>query len=311
MRRAAPWILAAPWIAWALGRTFAVDEAIPAAAAVLAFTPYAAVTAAIPLIVALALRRWRLAAATLVAAALLAGAVVPRAIDDIDTQPRGYEPITVLSSNLYLGRGDTADVLRLARREKADVLVLLEISAATLDRANVAGLRTQYPHAMAEPRPGGTGAAIFSRLPLTEIRPTTTARYPGPTADVELPGGRTVRIQAVHPPPPVGREQSRTWRGELRKLPAGPRTDRPSILAGDFNATLDHHELRRILGKGYTDAAAALGEGLKPTWPVGRTALPITIDHVLATSQLEPQRYTTTEISRSDHRAITARFAVR
>ena len=31
------------------------------------------------------------------------------------------------------------------------------------------------------------------------------------------------------------------------------------ILAGDFNATLDHAELRRLIGRGYHDAAEQAG----------------------------------------------------
>jgi endonuclease/exonuclease/phosphatase (EEP) superfamily protein YafD len=311
MRRAAPWILAAPWIVWALWRTLGLDGEVPFTAAIVAFTPYAALTAAIPLLVALVLRRWRLALVALATLGVLALAVLPRAFGAPERVAPGTPTLTVVSSNLYLGRGDTADVVRLARRSDADVVVLLEADAAALDRARVAGLHDAYPHAMAEPRPGGTGSAIFSRLPLTKVQPTVRAPMSQPTADVRLRGGRTVRIQAVHPAPPVGRDQSRQWRRTLRALPAGGDPRGPSVLAGDFNATLDHHELRRLLDRGYADAAAGLGAGLQPTWPVGRTALPITIDHVLATRELRPQHYEAVEITRSDHRAVVARLALR
>jgi hypothetical protein len=39
------------------------------------------------------------------------------------------------------------------------------------------------------------------------------------------------------------------------------------LIAGDFNATLDHRVLRRLLGRGYADAADAAGDGLTWTWP--------------------------------------------
>lgn len=311
MRRAAPWILAAPWIVWALWRTLGVDRAVPFTAAIVAFTPYAALTAAVPLLVALVLRRWRAALATLAALVLLAMAVQSRAFGGPATVPPGTPSFTVVTSNLYLGRGDTADVVRLARRSDADVVVLLEIDDAALDRARAAGLRDAYPHAHTEPRPGGTGSAILSRAPIERAYATTDRAYSQPAADIRLAGGGTVRVQAVHPPPPVGRDQARAWRQTLRALPVGGRPRGPSVLAGDFNATLDHHELRRLLDTGYTDAADALGEGLQPTWPVGRAALPITIDHVLGSEELRPQAYDAIEITRSDHRAVVARFAVR
>ena len=57
------------------------------------------------------------------------------------------------------------------------------------------------------------------------------------------------------------------WTADLRDEPAADPANRATILAGDFNATLDHVELRRLLGTGYRDAAASLGRGLTPTWP--------------------------------------------
>ncbi len=37
-------------------------------------------------------------------------------------------------------------------------------------------------------------------------------------------------------------------------------------MAGDFNATLDHPELRRLLTRGWRDAGRERGEALEPTW---------------------------------------------
>jgi len=61
----------APWAAWAIGRTLGLDRVHPLIA-VVAFTPYAAVTAPIPVLVALALRRRAAAVVALVAAVLAA-----------------------------------------------------------------------------------------------------------------------------------------------------------------------------------------------------------------------------------------------
>lgn len=308
MRRALPWILAAPWVAWALGRTVGVDRAVPWLAAGIAFTPYAAVTAVVPLVVALVLRAWRPAIVCALTLVLFALAVLPRALGD--APDAGDRTITVMASNLWLGSARTAQVLDIARREDVDVLVLVELSNDAWSRLRAAGLERTFPHAMVESRLGGTGSAIFSRHPLTPFERTVTAKVTQPTADVRTPHG-TVRVQAVHPPPPIGRERSELWRELLGGLPAGGRTDVPSVLAGDFNATLDHRALRRILGEGYTDAADALGAGLQPTWPVGRRGLPLTIDHVLSTDALVPVAYRTREISGSDHRAVIARLALR
>ena len=55
------------------------------------------------------------------------------------------------------------------------------------------------------------------------------------------------------------------------------------VLLGDFNATLDHAPLRRLLGTGYRDAADVRGAGFTPTWPYDGKPVPgVTLDHVLA-----------------------------
>ena len=75
-----------------------------------------------------------------------------------------------------------------------------------------------------------------------------------PEAVMEVPGADAVRVKAVHPRPPISGWGEQDWRRELRELP-GPSADgMPRILAGDFNGTLDHREIRRVLDRGYYDA---------------------------------------------------------
>ena len=63
-----------------------------------------------------------------------------------------------------------------------------------------------------------------------------------------------------------------------------PPGDLPRVLAGDFNATLDHAVFRDVLRLGYADAALQVGQALTPTWgPPGRRAV-LTLDHVLVTA---------------------------
>ena len=73
------------------------------------------------------------------------------------------------------------------------------------------------------------------------------------------------------------------WRDDLRALPPATPEGAVRILTGDFNATLDHAELRRVIDRGYEDAADEVGSGLRATWPAGRRfPPPVTIDHVIA-----------------------------
>ena len=102
----------------------------------------------------------------------------------------------------------------------------------------------------------------------------------------------------------------RSWTAILRALPAPLQDGHRHVLMGDFNATLDHRELRRVLDLGYTDAADATGEGLVPTFPVGALPSLITIDHVLIPRGVLVRRLSVYKVARSDHRAVVAELVL-
>jgi endonuclease/exonuclease/phosphatase (EEP) superfamily protein YafD len=80
------------------------------------------------------------------------------------------------------------------------------------------------------------------------------------------------------------------------------------VLAGDFNATLDHALLRRLLDTGYRDAAATVGAGLVGTWGPydGDPIPPVVIDHVLADRRVGVVAVSVHRVPGSDHRAVLA-----
>jgi len=73
--------LVAPWVAWAAVRLLGLDVGHPFVAAV-TFTPYVAVTAWLPVVAALGLRRRGVALVGVAAASILAAAVLPRALGE-------------------------------------------------------------------------------------------------------------------------------------------------------------------------------------------------------------------------------------
>lgn len=83
------------------------------------------------------------------------------------------------------------------------------------------------------------------------------------------------------------------------------------MLIGDFNATLDHSQLRELLDRGYRDAGDVAGKGLEPTWPNNGSLGPlITIDHVLADRRLGIVKYGVGDLPGSDHRPVWAELAL-
>ena len=129
---------------------------------------------------------------------------------------------------------------------------------------------------------------------------------PSPVGSAQSGDAPPVDLVAVHAfPPERGDRLRRGAQISARFRPATP-DGRLRILAGDFNATLDHAELRRILDTGYQDAAAQVGAGLHGTWPRGRAFPGLAIDHVLVDERLGVRAVSIHTIPGTDHRAVWA-----
>ena len=81
-----------------------------------------------------------------------------------------------------------------------------------------------------------------------------------------------------------------------------------AILAGDFNATLDHSVLRSLISTGYRDAADVVGKGFVGTWGPydGDRIPPVTLDRVLADKRIGVVDVAVFDLAGSDHRPVMA-----
>ncbi|MWK37205.1 endonuclease/exonuclease/phosphatase family protein [Actinomadura sp. J1-007] len=317
-RTVAAWTGAGAWGVWAAVR-FAGGDRIPGvevpSAPLLALTPYVAATVPVPVLAALLLRRWRAAAVAGVVAAGLAAAVLPRAIGGDEPAARG-PVLRVVTANLMFGEADPARLVEIVRRARADVLSLQELPPEAVARYERAGLSALLPHKVIDPRWGAAGSGLYSRHPMRALPPLPRTQMAMPQAELALPDGRRVQITAVHPVPPISAESLHDWKRDLGALPparssaatpgGGNAAGAPvRILAGDFNATLDHAGLRRLIGRGYADAADRDGKGLVPTWGLGGPRPPLTIDHVLVDRRCAVRGVAVHDLPGSDHRAVS------
>lgn len=293
-------------------RTFGLEggtRLIPA----LTFTPYVALTSLLPLLVALLLRRWRVAAVAVVVVVAFAFALLPRALPGPQPDVDGVR-IKVMASNVYTGLADARAVVALVRAQRVDVLSVEELPAEEVARLDAAGLRRVLPYRNVDARPGANGSGLFSRFPLERRKPYNSIDQNGePRSLVRVPGAQPVDVQVVHPPPPL-HGWAPIWRHMLGELPRPRRDgDQLRMLMGDFNATLDHQRLRDLLGgdHGYVDAADATGQGLVPTWPELHRLPPyITIDHVLVDPRMRADAFSAHTVAGTDHRAVIATVTV-
>jgi endonuclease/exonuclease/phosphatase family metal-dependent hydrolase len=78
------------------------------------------------------------------------------------------------------------------------------------------------------------------------------------------------------------------------------------VVAGDFNATLDHAAFRDVLRLGYADAARQAGRALVPTWGLPGRAVLLALDHVLVDRGCAVLACSVHAIPGTDHRAVYA-----
>ncbi|MFI6268630.1 endonuclease/exonuclease/phosphatase family protein [Micromonospora zamorensis] len=308
LRTAVCWVVVAPTALWAALRLIGLDRG-PLVQA-LAFTPYVAGFSVLTLALALALRRWWPAALAAVAAVALLGAVAPRAL--ASAQPTVAGPtVRLLTANLLAGAGDARTLVELVRRYEVDVLTVQEFTPdaqAALDRFGLDGL---LPHRQLNAKIGAPGSGLYSRWPLSDVglrHNRNGWRFTQAYGTVAAPGALPVRVESAHPAAPSAVDQVGAWRADLKSQPPATPDGGLQILAGDFNATLDHSPLRALLSTGYVDAADATGEGLTGTWGPydGDLIPPVTIDHVLVDRRIAVRSVKVLALPGSDHRPVLA-----
>jgi endonuclease/exonuclease/phosphatase (EEP) superfamily protein YafD len=306
---AASWIAVIPFGAWAVIRVFGLDRGYPLEA-MMPFTPYVAAAAVAAVALALALRRRAPAVVAALATVCLAVAVLPRTFVDGTVSAAGHRTLNVLAANVHEGGANPADFIRLVDELHPDVVTIEEFTPRFGRELAAAGIASRLPHHVLDAEPRAMGTAIYSRYPLRRL-PTADFLFKMARAEATLPGGRRLRIVAVHPIPPRHAAWVGEWEEVLSTLPSGGQGT-PWLLAGDFNATLDQAPFRQLVDRGYRDAGEVAGKGLDATFPATGSLLPppITIDHILADERFGIVKYEVESLPGSDHDAIFSELAL-
>ncbi|WP_348775180.1 endonuclease/exonuclease/phosphatase family protein [Solwaraspora sp. WMMD791] len=300
------WALVLPAAGWAVLRLVGWEGG--PLVQLLAFTPYVAGWAVVPLAVAALTRRWWAAAVAGLVVAALAAAVLPRVVPDGVTAPADGTPVRVATANLLAGAADLSVLLELLRQERVDVLAMQEFTPAAEAELDRLGVTELLPYRRSDAEIGTTGSAVYSRWPIVD---TGVRRNEGGFAQsygtVRPPAGGPVLVESAHPMAPFALRTIPLWRADLAAQPQPDPQGPPRVLAGDFNSTLDHAALRRLIATGYVDAAAATGKGLVGTWPYdGAPIPPVTLDRVLVDQRIAVESVAVHGLPGSDHRMVVA-----
>ncbi|MFH8465198.1 endonuclease/exonuclease/phosphatase family protein [Streptomyces sp. NPDC017991] len=307
-----------------LGCRVADTDAITPIPQLLAFLPWLLAPTAVALLFA-ALSHWRIGLVWGVAAlAVTAWYIEPYG----KTMEPGGVPVAeirVLTANVEFGRA-TDGLIEAVSKQRPDLVFVQECEDTCqkkLDQAfgkDAKGRSTAEPGERVYPyrqavesatSEGSDGSVILSRHPLTPAKGIpATLGMPGATADVD---GQEIRLQLAHPMPPLPSHLG-TWRKELAALRdyAAANIGRPTVVAGDFNATQDHAAFRRILDTGFMDGARLTGDTRTPSWPaLTAPAFGAQIDHVLVSRGFTATRTRFLDLDDTDHRALVVDLTLR
>jgi endonuclease/exonuclease/phosphatase (EEP) superfamily protein YafD len=277
-------------------------------------SPYLTLGAALGLVAFLAARRWLLAgisvALTLTAVVVQLPSGASSAIRD-----RDHVELRIVSANLYLGQADPHSVVALARNH-GDVVAVQELTPSEMDGLSAAGMDVSFPFRVASPQEDAHGAGLWSRYPLTEVGRSDPLLLSLITARVQIPGVRTpATLAVVHTSAPwpwpidIWRDGTASLATAMRQM-AHSSAGGAVMVAGDFNATRDMLQFRRLQSDGFDDAHEQVGAVLAPTYPADSWLPPLlTLDHVLIRGGTASAVRTAT-IAGSDHRALLTTITI-
>lgn len=272
--------------------------------AAVAVSPIVFLAAAVVAVIALAsVRSW--VAGGLAVVVLAAGVAVQAPLFLADEDPPD-DALTVLTSNIQLGKGDVDRLANLVRDHRVDILAVEELTPAAADRIAHSTIASDLPHSFVRAARLAGGTALYSRYRISAATALDGFALTNLRAVVTVPGRGDVQVFAVHPVPPT---PARDWADELARI-GGELTsvvpNRPVIALGDFNATTDHARFRRLLTDGYRDAGEVAGAGWLPTYPTDKAYPPVVgIDHVVIRG-LTASTVTSHDVDGADHRAVLA-----
>ena len=257
------------------------------------------------------LRQPARAIACVALAALALAPVVPwyfggEAVPDEPARPW----IRLVVSNVHHSNRGHVQLLELVEREDPDVIGLLEVNPRWLRRLKP--LRARYPHHYEVPGELHVGLALYSRLPLEDVRELGLpgdGSTPAIAATLKTKGG-DIGIVLAHPTSPVGADYIRQRNAQVAALAqhaAAART--PFVLAGDLNLTMWNDAYRPLIEVAGLHNARQ-GHGIGPTWPaLGPVGVPI--DHVLANRDAVLRNFRVLPGIGSDHYPVAAEFRSR
>lgn len=250
----------------------------------------------------------------------MAASALPLRPADPGLRGRATGPrLTVLVANVARTETRPAAQAEALLAVDADLLLIVEHTAATAAALADAGLVERYPQSCADVDEGYFGSLVASRHPIVGGRRCELGGRRAQVVDVDV-DGVALRVVPVHIQAPIHLHDVAVWHATIAANAAvADGAPGPVLLAGDWNATGGHRRYRRALRDHHlVDAQVRLGPRWAPTWPVARPALSmlrhlparmpplLVLDHLVASADVELVALERVPIPASDHLALRA-----
>lgn len=306
-----------------LEHTFVVAQAVSLRGAAVAASVVAIVIMGFVVVLAPAARRFAASIAVLLVVFSLVNLAVlgTRGFGNLAFETADESTVTVLSWNTLGDAPGAAAIAQLALDEDAEIITLPETTRETADLVagimDAAGRPMQVWTIAFDQISKARSTSLLISTDLGEYRLDETKGNSSvlPTVIATPVDGSGPTIVSVHLVAPVPGEME-NWRSDLDWI--GAVCSEPNmIMAGDFNATLDHFDGLGASGDAVlgscVDAADASGNAAVGTWPTALPALLASpIDHVMQTPNWRVAGMRVLENydkSGSDHRPVLAELA--
>ena len=237
------------------------------------------------------------------------GLILPLYVPVERSAANGATPLRTLSINLLTHNAAHEKVLQLVRETKPDAVLLLEVNSDWMNALEA--LKAEYPYVQARQREDNFGIALFSRIPLEEVR----IEY-APQAEVPFvvarfnASGRTMTLIGAHTLPPATRRYARLRDQQMGMLASlVRRQEGPVVVIGDLNMTSWSPVFRDFV-RAADLRDSRKGFGIQPTWPTDNPLLRIPIDHCLVSAEVTVVHREVGPNVGSDHFPLIVDFCV-
>ena len=203
-------------------------------------------------------------------------------VEDSPTKGGTAETVRVITSNVEMENTDYDAFIAMVRRERPDVLIVLETDQGWVDALQP--LAEEFAHHVAIPQDNWYGMVLMTNLELVEhdVRYIVQEDIPSIHARLRLPGGGTFVMRCLHPRPPEPVRGTHATSRDAELVVVGrevEEADEPTIVTGDLNDVAWSHTTRLFLRLSQL-LDPRRGRGLYATWPVDHPFWRVPLDHI-------------------------------